>query len=144
MNAFASLSELIFSFMMNTRAADYEHFQNGPAYGGGMEYLFIVLLLVPLAFAATYYFGVAQKLANGTKKNYLVVFLIGFLTLWMLNFVVMATAADLRNPFSSGNMWKINLIEIIYYPIVYQLYSWFMKSASKVKNIDLISCLSNK
>lgn len=144
MNIFASLSEFVFSFLMNTRADDYEHFQNGPAYGGGMEYLFIALLLVPMAFCAVYYFGVAQKLANGTKKNYLVVFLIGFLTLWVLNFVIMATMSGMRNPFGSLNMWKINLVEIIYYPVLYQVYSWFMKSGSKVRNTDLISCLSNK
>lgn len=143
MRIFESLSEIFYSFVMNTRASDYkEYFQNGHNYCNGMEYLFIALLLVPLCFCLYFYYVQAANLANGTKKNYIVIFLLGFLTLLVVNFVLLSTCAGYKNALTSGNMWKVNMIDVIYYPIMYQLYSWFAKSGSKVRNIDLISCFS--
>lgn len=144
MKIFELLSEFIYSFVLNTRANDYHYFQNGHGYGYGMEYLFIALLVIPLVFCLYFYFVQASKLQNGTKNNYMVIFILGFLTLVVVDFVLMSTCAGYRNAFSSGNMWKVNLLDIIYYPVVYQLFSWFVKSFSKVPNIDLINCISNK
>ena len=144
MKIFELLSEFIYSFVLNTRANDYHYFQNGHGYGYGMEYLFIALLVIPLVFCLYFYFVHASKLQNGTKNNYMVIFILGFLTLVVVDFVLMSTCAGYRNAFSSGNMWKVNLLDIIYYPVVYQLFSWFVKSFSKVPNIDLINCISNK
>ena len=55
MRIFETLSEIFYSFVMNTRASDYQFFQNGHNYGNGMEYLFIALLLVPLCFCLYFY-----------------------------------------------------------------------------------------
>ena len=144
MRIFETLSEIFYSFVMNTRASDYQFFQNGHNYGNGLEYLFIALLVIPLCFCLYFYFVQASNLANGTKKNYMVIFLLGFLSLLVVDFVLMTTCAGHRNALTSWNMWKINMIDIIYYPVMYQLYSWFIKGASKVPNIDLISCFSKK
>ena len=89
MRIFESLSEIFYSFVMNTRASDYkEYFQNGHNYCNGMEYLFIALLLVPLCFCLYFYYVQAANLANGTKKNYIVIFLLGFLTLLVVNVTI--------------------------------------------------------
>lgn len=140
MNIFVKLSEIFYPFVMNTRAADYHYFQNGPTYGNGLEYLFIALLVVPLLFCLYFYYAQASKVSNATKKNYLIIFLLGFLTLVVVNFVFMVTLSDYRNALGSANLWKINFIDAVYYIILYQLYSWFAKTGSKARNIDLISC----
>ena len=144
MRIFETLSEIFYSFVMNTRASDYHFFQNGHNYGNGLEYLFIALLVIPLCFCLYFYFVQAANLANGTKKNYMVIFFLGFLSLLVVDFVLMSTCAGHRHAIASGNMWKINFINVCYYPVMYQLYSWFIKGASKVPNIDLISCFSKK
>lgn len=144
MRIFETLSEIVYSHVLNTRANDYHFFQNGHNYGNGLEYLFLALLIVPLCFCVYFYFVQASKLANGTKKNYMIIFLLGFLTLLVVDFVLMSTCAGHRNALTSGNMWKINIIDVIYYPIVYQLYSWFLKGMSNVPNVHLISCFSKK
>lgn len=144
MSIFETLSEKLYSFVMNTRASDWHFFQNGQTYHNGLEYLFIALLVIPLCFCLYFYFVQAANLANGTKKNYMVIFLLGFLSLLVVNFVLMYKCAGHPNAITSGNMWKINMIDVIYYPVMYQLYSWFIKDASKVPNTDLISCFSKK
>lgn len=144
MKILETLSEVLYGWLMNTQADDYTHFQNGYDYGCGMEYLFCALLIVPLCFTLYFYFVQARILAQGTKANYMIIFFLGLLTLFVLNFVLLITAADYPNALTSWNMWKINLIDIVYYAVLYELYSWLVKGYSKVPNIDLITCLSNK
>lgn len=144
MRILEQLSEVLYSFVMNTRANDYHFFQNGHGYGNGMEYLFIMLMLVPLVFCLYFYFVQAEKLENGTKKDYMTIFFIGLLTLAVSSWVVMVMWAGYKHALTSGNLWRVIAIDLLYYSAIYQLYSWLFKTWSNVRNLDLISCFSKK
>lgn len=141
MDLIVKISELLYAWLLNARDADYKFFQNGHGYGNGMEYLCIALFVFPLVFSAFFYFVQAQKLANATRNAYLVIFFLGLLSLIVASYVIMFTVVEHENVFLDGNMLKLMLADIIYYSILYQLYSWFMKGASNVPNLDLWSCI---
>lgn len=149
MKILKTISNSIYQWILDTHSNDYSYFQNDFAnnangHTNGMMYMLIALLLVSLIATAVYYYGVASKVANATKKNYMVVYLLGLITLIVVNFVVMATIPEMKNVFTSYNMWMINLIDVLYYTILFQLWSWLVKSTSKSPNIDLISIVFNK
>lgn len=141
MSLIEKISEILYAWLMNARDADYKFFQNGHGYGNGMEYLCIALLLVPLLFAVYFYFVQAKKLANATRNAYLVIFLLGLLTLIVVSYVTMYSFVGYESVFLDGNMFKAMLGNLVYYTILYQLYSWFMKEISSVPNLDLWSCI---
>lgn len=139
MSLIEKISEIVYAWMLNARATNYKFFQNGYDYGNGMEYLCIALLVFPLLFAAYFYFVQAKKLTNATRNAYLVICALGLLSLIVASYVIMYTFVGYKGVFLDGNMFKIALIDVVYYALLYQLYSWFMKGASGVPNLDLWS-----
>lgn len=141
MSLIEKISEILYAWLLNARDADYKFYQNGHGYGNGLEYLCIALFIVPLLFSLYFYFIQAQKLSYATRNAYLVICGLGLLTLIVASYVIMYTFVGFESVFTDSNMLKIMLADIIYYAILYQLYSWFMKGASNVPNLDLWSCI---
>ena len=141
---FQKISETIYPWVMDTRADDYTSFQNGPGYGNGLEYITMALIAVPLLFCLYFYFIQARDVVRATRKEYLTIFVIGFFTLTVVDFVLMATVAGYRSVLSSGNMWKIVLVNVLYYIALYEVFSWLLKGMSNVPYVDLIKCFSKK
>lgn len=137
---FQSISEAIYPWVMDTRADDYKFFQNGHDFHNGLEYITIALFAAALLFCLYFYFVQARDIVKATRKEYLAIFGIGFFTMVVVDFVLMATVAEYRNVLSSGNMWKITLVNVLYYIVLYQVFSWLFKGMSRVPNIDLIKC----
>ena len=141
MSLIEKISEIMYAWLLNARDADYKFFQNGHGYHNGMEYLSITLFIVPLLFSLYFYFVQAKKLSNATRNAYLIICGLGLLSLIVASYVVMFSFVGYESIFTDTNMFKIVIADIVYYAILYQLYSWFMKGASNVPNLDLWSCL---
>lgn len=148
LNLFEKISELpvVFGKALNTTNDDYHFFQNGFEKNShnGMEYLTIAFFVVSLLFCLYFYFIQAKKLSNATRKNYIIIFLLGLFTLIVVDFVLMATFVGHTSVFSDANMYKALIISSVWYCVLYQIYSWFFKSMSNVPYLDLISCFKRK
>lgn len=122
-----------------------EIFENGPKGGHGMEYGLYILLLVSLFFVVAFYYGVCARDAdNATKKNYLTVLLLGMITLVFVNYVALTLLTGYYNTLFNMNMFAFNLLDLVYFVLLYQLWSWLLKDKSNAPNIDLYTILFKK
>lgn len=111
--------------------------------GHGLEYCFLFLFGVSLVFTLIFYFGMATNVNNATPKNYLLTMLMGYIVLVATNYFGFATIFG-NECISSMNLLKVSLIDILYYAILFELFSLAFKNMSNASNIDLISILFNK
>ncbi|MBE6267405.1 MAG: hypothetical protein E7092_00180 [Bacteroidales bacterium] len=119
-------------------------FTPAPQGDDGLAWLLIFLLGSSALFAAIYYFGVERDARNATPKNYLSLYIAGYLTLVAVNFVGLASIAK-DGELPLVDIFYVSLIDIIYYSILFEIHSLWMKGLSKnSKCIDIISILFNK
>lgn len=111
---------------------------------GGLSYLFLTLIVISLVTAVIFYYGIAKNVSAATKKNYVVVCLMGLVTLLVFNFVVAFVGCEWSSCLSSWNMWKICLIDILYYFILFEIWSLLIKGKSNAETIDWISIIFGK
>lgn len=135
----SDISRAIYSWVLDTRAADFHFLQNSVGQGYGMQWAFIIMLLVSVIGVCCYYFGVAGSAVKATKQNYIVVFILSLLTMWVLDYVIIYVVADMDDPLT-WNMLKLNLVNSVYFAIMYEIWSIFIKGGTNAPNIDLISC----
>ena len=105
---------------------------------------FLFLIGVSLVFTLVYYFFIDSNARNATPKNYLSVSIMGYFALVAINYLGLATIAH-ENVLIKTDILLICLADIIYYILLFELWSLVFKGLSKnSKNIDFISILFNK
>lgn len=105
----------------------------------GKEYSFYFLLLLSIAFVLVYYFGVASKVQNATKQNYRGIFIMGYITLVVLSCVGMASFVS-PSAVATLPMLEICLWDILWYSVLYEVFSLLVKGWSNAQNIHLWNC----
>ena len=128
------LSDLLYKWILQAPGHKeyhlvYENVQNG---GYGMMWTFVFLLVISIAAAAVYYFVVSSSVVNANKRNYFTVGLLGLFAL------IVATVVGLRlitgyndSSYWRSNLVRINLLNIVYYILLYEVWSLIMMPFSK-------------
>ena len=137
----SDISRAIYAWVLNANAPDFTYLQNAVSGGYGMQWAFITMLLVSVIGVCCYYFGIASQAVKATKQNYIVVFILSLLTMWVLDYVIIYAVAGMDDPLT-WNMLKLNLVNSVYFAFMYEIWSWFLKGGSKAPNIDLLTCWS--
>lgn len=115
-------------------------FANFPNGGYGIEKCFFFMLAVGILSSAIYYFVVAASSINATKKNYIIMCVMGYIFLVFTNYIGLSFFTEGGSEvWTSLNMLKIAAVDILYYLIVFELASLLMKSFSKAPNIHLFT-----
>ena len=115
----SDISRAIYAWVLNANAPDFTYLQN--AVSGG--------------------YGIASQAVKATKQNYIVVFILSLLTMWVLDYVIIYAVAGMDDPLT-WNMLKLNLVNSVYFAFMYEIWSWFLKGGSKAPNIDRLTCWS--
>lgn len=119
-------------------------FSSGKDCYHGMAWCFIFMVGAALLSSAFYYFFVDSDAKKATPKNYLMVFVMGYILLVAVNYLGITSISG-EDAYTTLNLLYITLVDIIYYTIVFELFSLFFKGFSKYStSIDLISVLFNK
>lgn len=99
----------------------------GNTHLSGFSLCFLLLMSSAAIFSAVYYFMLVKPQAsNDTTKNYLLISLLGLIFLWVANFVSFKLIIN-QNMFVDRNMLWVCLIDIVYYVLFFQLFSWLFK-----------------
>lgn len=114
-----------------------------PQGGHGMEYCLFFLLGISLVFTLVYYFGVASNIRQATPKNYLLTMVMGYIVLVAVNYLGIATLFS-NDALTTFNLVKISLIDVVYYVVLFEVFSLIFKNMSKASGVDIISILFNK
>lgn len=140
--AWYNISEAIYKWVLNKRPGSgySELWQNGHNLGCGMAWAFLFLIIVALVAVLIYYYGISKNPESATKKNYLITCLIGYITLVVVNIVALKliTKAPVELIFSKNMLW-VCVIDILYYLVLFELFSLAVKNWSNARHIDLIS-----
>lgn len=110
----------------------------------GMFYALAVVFIVSLLTACVFYYAISSNASSATKKNYVVTSLLGFVTVVVLNYLITYLACKWGTCLLSLNMLKINLIDILYYFVLFEIWSLLIKGKSNARTIDYISIFSKK
>ena len=139
------LTERISSFLYNWQVdATEDNFVNVFGHeGNGLEFYLFFLIGVSIAFASIFYFVMAKNVSNATPKNYLLMMLMGYIVLVATNYLGFATIYG-NEVLSSPNLVMISVVDLLYYVILFEVWSWTFKGMSNASNISLISILFNK
>lgn len=136
----SDISRAIYEWALETtNYNDFQYLSNAPGCGYGMQWAFLIMLVVSVIGVCCYYFGVAGNAVKATKNNYIWVFILSLLTMWVLDYVILYTVSEMNDPLT-WNVLKLNLLNSVYFAVMYEIYSIFIKSGSNAPNIDLITC----
>ena len=130
-------SEVVYHFVRLKGQDNLDWF--GTMSGHGKEYCFYILLLVSIIFVLMFYFGVARKVQNATKQNYRGIFVMGYITLVILNCVCIATFVS-PSAVVTFPMLQICVWDILWYSIFYEVCSLLVKVYSNAQNLHLLNC----
>lgn len=128
------ISEILYNWVLKAPGHKeftqvYSNAQNG---GHGMMYTLIFLLVISIVAAAMYYFVVCRSVENATKKNYWIVCGLGLLTLIIVTVVGLRLISGYNGPeYWSDNLLKLNLINIAYYAVFFEIWSLIFMPMSK-------------
>lgn len=128
------LSDLLYKWILEAPGHKeyhqvYENVQNG---GYGMMWTFVFLLVISIAAAAVYYFVVSSQAVNANKRNYFTVCLLGLFALIVATIVGLRLITGYNDAaYWSSNLVRINLLNILYYAIFYEVWSLIMMPFSK-------------
>lgn len=138
MEFISTIADAIFGWVLDANSSDYGTITNNevPAW------VLIMLFIVTLATTCSFYFGVAKVAANATKKNYIIVFFLGLFVLWLVNLIIIPTIVDNWDYAFDMNNILLSLVDSLYYAILYEIISIFIKDQSNAKYIHLINCFS--
>ena len=135
------LSDLLYKWVLKApgHAEYHQVYDNSMTGGHGMMWTFIFLLVISIVAAAIYYFVVCNSVVNATKKNYWTVCALGLLTLIITTIVGLRLISGYNAPtYWSSNLFMINLVNILWYAILFEVWSLVFKPMSK-STIDMFS-----
>lgn len=146
-NIIHKISGPIFDWVLTKTSTTYQALYavvSNEDHYDGRDWGLIFMLLVCLAAVLVYYFGVASNLRNATRANYLIVWGLGIVTILLLNCFVIPNIITPK--FSIGKIWDLNLlrfclIDIVYYSIVYEVFSFVFMGISRDKHRHLINSI---
>ena len=139
METLAKISNLLFNWVLD-RGPDsgYEYLSNTGNGKHGLIIALIILVVVSLLAAYIYYYIISKRVSNATKKNYISVCIMGLIGMILINYLLIYSLTGFPNIFISFNMIKLNVIDLIYFLIAFEIWSWVIKSKSNARNISLI------
>lgn len=148
-NIIHSISKPIYDWVLTKTSATFTGLYNAgaPLHYDGKDWGLIFMLVISLVAVLCYYFGVAQKLKNATSANYLLVFGLGILVLLTFNCFVIPNCVTPKFPIK--RIWDLNLlkfcvIDILYYTVMFEIWSLIVRGFSKDNHKDLINVLFRK
>jgi len=133
-----TIADALFGCILDANADDYGIITNSDV----LMWILIFLFIVTIITVMTFYYGVAKVAANATKKNYIVVFFLGLLVLWLANLIVIPTIVDDWSYAFDKNNILLSFIDSIYYVVLYEIVSLFAKDGSNAKHLHLLNCFS--
>lgn len=138
MDFLSTIADTLYGWILDANSGDYGTITNlnVPAW------VFTMMIIISTGTVCSYYYGVAKVVANATKKNYIVVFLLGLLVLWLANFIIIPTIIDDWDYAFGTNNLMLSVIDTLYYAILYEIISIFVKDKSNAKHIHLLNCWS--
>lgn len=136
MEFLSTFADIIFGWILDANESSYAIMNNCdvPAW--------VLLALFIVTFSAVYifYYEVSKNAANATNRNYIVVFLLGLLVLWLVNLILVPTiVGDFDYAFEMNNI-MLSLIDSLYYAILYEIISLLIKDKSNGRHIHLLNC----
>lgn len=138
METFAKISNFLFNWVLNRHKDDYYYLSNTGDGKHGLIIALIILLVVSLLAAYVYYYMISKRVSNATQKNYISVCIMGEIAMILINYLLIYSLTNFSNIFISLNMLKLNAIDIVYFLISFEIWSWVIKSKSNARNISLI------
>lgn len=137
------ISEALYKWVLSAPGhAEYHKVYDNSMTGGlGMMYTFIFLLVISICAAAIYYFVVSNtNVANATKKNYLTFYVLGLITLIVVTVVGLRLISGYNGPeYWSDNLLKINLVNLLWYTLFFEVWSLLFKSPVSKSTHHLLS-----
>lgn len=138
MDFLGTIADVLYGWLLDANTEDYSVIVNSDV----LAWVLIFLFVVTIGTAASFYYVVAKVAANATKKNYLIVCGLGLFVLWLANLIIVPTIVDDWSYALGTNNFLICFIDSIYYVILYEIVSYFMKDGSYAKHIHLLTCFS--
>lgn len=146
-----NLSGLLYEFMLDPReGGSTDSFNVIFVNNNGLEWCLFFLLGVSLIFAFLYYCVIAAKASGATIGNYIYMYVAGYVALCLITLLGLSALVNGEaSVLTSFNVWKICIINILWYTILYEIISLLFKDVifaklTKANNIHLISILFNK
>ena len=134
------LAKFLYGWLLNGTEAHSTYFTNE----GGWLLCFVMMLGIALAASAFYYFGIATKVSNATKENYLWTWIFGYIVLFF--FTPLVFQLNFRSAgvsiFDFTLLFVyIGLLNAVYYTVVFQLLSsvWCTTPMTKANIITLFT-----
>ena len=143
METFAKISNFLFNWVLNRHKGDYYYLSNTGDGKHGLIIALIILLIVSLLATYVFYYMISKRVSNTTPRNYISVCIMGEIAMILMNYLLIYSLTDFSNIFISLNMLKLNAIDIVYFLIAFEIWSWVIKSKSNGRNISLILIIKN-
>lgn len=135
-------SDPLFNWVVDMMADDNAYYlTNQPDYILNM--VFVVLLVCSVGAVLTFYYGIAAKAENATYKNLFTIFLLGILVL-VLATLVCALRSGYSDCYSYMNFWKVILVDVCYYAVLFEVIAWLVKTGSNAKHLSILGYFTNK
>lgn len=137
MEALENFAGTLFNFVIDHNAGDCL-----ATDASILAWILIFLIGITLIFNLIFYYGISSVAANATKRNYLVVFGLGVLVLWLTNLFIIPSIVGNWSYALGVNNLLVSVIDTIYYVILYEFISFFVKDmGTNAKHIHLINCI---
>ncbi len=145
-NIIHSISKTAFDWALSNTADTWNKFYSVGAekYYDGKDWGLIFLLAISLVAVLIYFFVIAQKMKDATDTNYLTIYGLGIVLLLAFNCFVIPNCVTPKFPIK--DIWDLNLlyfclIDILYYTLLFEVWSLLFRGLSKDTNRDLISTI---
>lgn len=134
------LSEALYGWWVDSYADTFHYLSTAgnPDDGYGMNAALFAVVIFSLLGMIIYYFGIASKAANATKKNMLIMLIVFWAISVVGTYLFVSSFANWPvndDLLIDANMWHISVINFIVYPLLCELWGLIFKSGSKAKNI---------
>lgn len=140
MKTLCKISAILFDWLLNSNES-YKLYQNDNGGGYGMLCCFLVLLAISVGAAAFYYFIIAAKEKGRSRTNYVTTFILGMITLVVVNILVLKIrheGAGYSFSFFTTNLLKINIAAVVYYIALFEIWSLVFRPLSRDSWRDLL------
>lgn len=135
------ISEMLYKWVLEAPGhpayhSVYDNVQNG---NYGMMWTLVFLLIISIAAAAIYYFVISDRIENATKKNYFTILCLGLLSLVIVTVVGLRLISGYNKAdFFDSNLIMINLVNLLYFVVFYEIWSVIFMPFSK-STVHLLS-----
>ncbi len=134
------LSNALYGWWIDSYADRFHYLSTAgnPDDGYGMNAALLSVLTCSILGMFIYYFGIASKAANATKKNMLVILIVFWAISLASTYLFVSWFAGWSvndDILTDTNMWHIAAINFIVYPLFCEIWGLIFKKGSKAQNI---------